>query len=263
MNSVFDWVLSHPLIVIIIVLVLYIIFTYNNLNGKKHRIEKSFSNIDVYLQARFDKIKALLEQTSKAYDHESDVFKGISRLRTGITKAMEEGSSINDKVSAENEINAFVRSPLIRTEAYPELSAIKELGMYTAKQTVISEEDLAAARKQYNSNVTSFNRTITTFPTLLVAKLLGFGTAYELFKVAEEAKERPTFNSVKEEQVASEIKIDEMKQAADAAKKIQDVANEAALKVAKIKAEETVKGAENTSKEKNTEEVTSETKQTE
>jgi LemA protein len=215
MEKIFDWMLSHPLVVIIVIVLLLVMLTYNNLNGKKHRIEKSFSTIDVYLQKRFDKMKSLLEQVSQAYDHESDVFKEVSRLRSGITKAMEEGT-INSKVAAENDINAFiVRTPSLRTEAYPTLDLGKEMAVFTAKETVISEEELAAARKQYNANVTSFNRAISSFPTMLLAGLLGFGKPYELFKVAEAAKERPTFNSVKEEKLASELKMKEMEREAE------------------------------------------------
>lgn len=240
MDKILEWMGQHPVAVIIGLIVLFLIFTYNNLNSKKHRIEKSFSKIDIYLQKRFDKMKSLLEELSQGYDHESEVYKEVSRLRSGITKAMEDGS-INSKVQAENNVTTFMANPMIRTEAYPNLDLGKELAMFTAKETVISEEELAAARSQYNANVTSFNRAITSFPTMLVAKIFGFGTPYELFKVAEEAKERVSFNTVKEEQLASEIKIAEMKHAAEAKKKIQDIANDTAVQIAQKTAEDQLK----------------------
>ena len=162
---------------------------------KKQRVEKSFSTIDVYLQGRFDKLSSLLEQTLAAYDHESDVYKEVSRLRSGIVKA--QTGNINDKVNAENEINAFIANPMMRTEAYPNLDSIKTLAMKTAEETVISENELISARRQYNSNVTSYNTKIKSFPAMLIAGILGFGTPFALFKVEEQAKERPSINTIK------------------------------------------------------------------
>ena len=87
MNAIFEWISENPLLTILILVVIYGIFTYNNLNSKKQRVNKSFSTIDVYLEKRFDMIKSLLDQTMNAYQHEEKVFTEVSRLRTGITKA--------------------------------------------------------------------------------------------------------------------------------------------------------------------------------
>lgn len=177
------------LLIILCIVVVLIILIYNNLNASKNRVEKSFSNIDVYLEERFDKISALLEQTLTAYDHEEKTYEEISALRTGIQTAKNGG--INDKVKAENQISAFMASPLMKTEAYPELKAIETLGIITANETIKSEENLSAARRQYNNNATSYNTSLTAFPTSIIAKMCGFNTPYELFKVTEEKKERP------------------------------------------------------------------------
>lgn len=176
-------------LIIIAVIVVLVILMYNNLNGAKNRVEKSFADIDVYLEERFDKISALLEQTLTTYDHEEKVYTEVSALRTGIVNA--KNGSINDKVKAENQIAAFMASPLMKTEAYPELRSIESIGMLTANETVKSEENLAAARRQYNRNVTSYNTSLTAFPTNIIAGMFGFNTPYELFKVTEGKKERP------------------------------------------------------------------------
>lgn len=195
MNGILDWIVSNPIPVIIIVIVLFLIFTYNNLNAKKKRVEKSFSTIDVYLEKRFDEISSLLEQTLTGYQHEDSVHTQVAALRSGIETA--KTGSINDKVQAFNSIGSFMASPAIKTEAYPELKAISELGMFTAEKTSQVEDDLAAARKQYNNNATAYNTKISSFPTNLVAGIFGFKTPFELFKVSEGKKERPTMANVK------------------------------------------------------------------
>ena len=195
MQAILDWIVANPLIVITIVVVLFLILTYNNLNAKKKRVEKSFSTIDVYLEQRFDEISALLEQTLTAYKFEEETHTQIAALRSGIETA--KTGSINEKVSAINEIGALLASPAIKTENYPELKTVESLAMYTAQRTSKVEDELSAARRQYNDNATSYNTIITSFPTVLVAKLFGFGKAFELFKVTEGKKERPTVKSVK------------------------------------------------------------------
>ena len=85
----------------------------------------------------------------------------------------------------------------MRTEAYPNLDSIRTLAMKTAEETVISENDLISARKQYNSNVTSYNTKIKSFPAMLIAGILGFNTPFTLFKVEEQAKVRPSINTIK------------------------------------------------------------------
>jgi len=195
MEAIFNWITENPLIVIIILIVLFLIFTYNNLNAKKKRVEKSFSTIDVYLEKRFDEIGALLEQTLTAYEFEENIHTQVAALRSSVETA--KTGSINDKVGAVNGVTGFLANPGFKTEAYPELKAIAEMGVFTAKKTSQVEDDLAAARKQYNNNATSYNIKIKSFPTVLVAGLFGFGKEFVLFQVTEGKKERPTMASIK------------------------------------------------------------------
>lgn len=187
MEGILNWMAAHPLIVIIILLVLFIVFTYNNLNAKKQRVEKSFSTIDVYLEKRFDEVSALIEQTMNSYEHESKTYIELSRARSGIIEA--KNGSINDKISAANSISAILANPAIKTEAYPELDAIRTMGIFTAKKTSSNEEQLASARRQYNNNATSYNTKIKSFPTVIIASMFGFNKAFDLFK-ADEAKRK-------------------------------------------------------------------------
>ena len=195
MDKILNWIVENPIPVIIIVVVLLLIFTYNNLNAKKKRVEKSFSTIDIYLEKRFDEISALLEQTLTAYQFEESVHTQVSALRSGIATA--KSGSINDKVNAVNSISRINAIPGLKAEAYPELQTISKMGMFTMEKTSEIEDDLAAARKQYNNNATSYNTKISSFPTNLVAGIFGFKTPFELFKVSEGKKERPTMASVK------------------------------------------------------------------
>lgn len=189
MEVILDWMMANPLIVIIILLVLFVIFTYNNLNAKKQRVEKSFRTIDVYLEKRFDEMSSLLEQTMSSYDFENSTHVELAKARSGIINA--KNGSINDKIEASNNIATILANPAIRTEAYPELTAIKTMGLFTAKATSNNENQLASARRQYNSNATSYNIKIKAFPTMIIASMFGFKEPFKLFEATEAKRKAP------------------------------------------------------------------------
>lgn len=211
MDKILDWIVSNPVPVIIIILVLFVIFTYNNLNAKRNRAKKSFSTIDVYLNKRFDEIGALLEQLEMAYDHEGETYKQIAAARSGIATA--QLGAINDKVNAVNNFSRMLAIPGLKSEDYPKLEALSLQGMFVMNKTSAVEDDLAAARKQYNNNANSYNTKITSFPSNLVAKIFGFGPL-ELFKAAEEAKERPTTMRTKKSDFKAKLDMETMELAA-------------------------------------------------
>ena len=221
MDSILNWIVANPIIVIIIVVILFLIFTYNNLNSSKKRVEKSFSTIDIYLEKRFDEISALLEQAERAYEHEETVYAQISALRSGIATA--KAGSINDKISLANNFGRMSTIAGFRAEAYPQLQTILQQGMFVMNKTSEVEDDLAAARKQYNNNATSYNTKISAFPNVLVAGIFGFKTPFELFKVSEGKKERPvsvaTAAKTQKEALAYELEMEKMRLQAEIEKK--------------------------------------------
>ena len=208
MDVILNWILANPIPVIIVIVVVFLIFTYNNLNAKKKRVEKSFSTIDVYLEKRFDEIGALLEQLEKTYEFEESVYTQVSALRSGIATA--KSGTINDKVNAVNNFSSMMAIPGLRSESYPELQSILNQGMFVMNKTSQVEDDLAAARKQYNNNATSYNTKISSFPTNLVAGMFGFKTPFELFKVTEGKKERPTTMTQKKEDLQMKLEMENM-----------------------------------------------------
>ena len=61
-------------------------------------------------------------------------------------------------------------------------------------QTADCEEQLQAARRVYNSNVSIFNQKRVTFPSSIVAKRIGFTSDLEFFKADEEKRQDVKFD---------------------------------------------------------------------
>jgi LemA protein len=191
-TEIYDWVFTNWWIILCVFLVLLFIFMYSNLNNAKRKTEESFSNIDTYLEQRFDDVGALLEQAEQAYQHEERTYAEIAALRARVGAAKNNGS-VNDKIVADNSINSTfqVGMPLWPLqERYPELRSIETLGAHAADHTSSAEDNISSARKTYNRDAAAFNTKCTAFPTNIIAAIFGFKEPFKLFELSANETER-------------------------------------------------------------------------
>lgn len=171
------------IIVVLVILVLLVVFIYNNLNSAKHRVEKSFATIDTYLEERYDDMKLLMQEADKFLGKEVNMQIDIAAVRSGLANF--KNASINDKVNLENQMRRFYAT----SEAYPELKS-SPLFINMSNETIRDNEQLTAAKKQYNKNATAYNVKITSFPTNLIAGMFGFNEKMELLLLSEEKRNK-------------------------------------------------------------------------
>ena len=147
-------------IVILFVILIYVLIQYNSFVKKKNAIEQSKSSIDVYLTQRFDLIPNLVTCV-KAYCE---------------TRNLKDGAIVNNEC---NDILAI-------GENYPDLKANTQF-INLQKNLQKMENQLQAARRIYNIDVTNYNNSIDMFPSSIIAKIFHFEKE-ELFDAEEEAK---------------------------------------------------------------------------
>jgi len=154
------------MILIIVALVLLIIVWYistlNRLNQTIIKIEEADSGIDVALTKRYDVLMKMIDTVKGYAKHEKETLFEVINLRSEMT--LSEKNKVNHKMDENFEkINLLI-------ENYPELRASENVQML--QQSIIEvEEHLQAARRMYNSNVSTFNQMVVTFPTSIVASL--------------------------------------------------------------------------------------------
>lgn len=153
------------IIVCIIILLLYLVITYNiiikNLNSVKH----SKSTVEVYLTQRFDLIPNLVKCVKEYSNYEKNSFERIAELRAEYMKEKElEKGGLLDV-----EINRV----LVVLENYPELKANEQF-LNLQKNLTKMENQIQAARRIYNNNVEKYNNLISVFPNNLLAKIFKF-----------------------------------------------------------------------------------------
>jgi len=172
------------LIVAAVLLVLYLIGTYNGLVVLKTRIQEAFSGIDVQLKRRADLIPNLVETIKGYAKHEKEIFENVTKARANLMSA----KGPQEKAEANNQLSGALKSLFAVAEAYPQLQAnsnFKEL----QRQLEDTEDKVAYSRQFYNSNVLEYNTKIKIFPTNLFAGTFGF-KENEFFAANEEERKK-------------------------------------------------------------------------
>ncbi len=183
MNTIFTSFLG-----IIIILLLWVVFSYNRLIALRNRAKEASSDIEVQLKRRYDLIPNLM-QTVKGYAaHEQGVFEKVTLARSQAMGA----HGMHQKAQAENMLSETLKSLFAVAESYPDLKASTNF-LELQRELRDTEDKIQASRRFYNTNVMALNTSLESFPVNLVASSLGFKKE-EFFDIQEAEKETPRVN---------------------------------------------------------------------
>src|SRR3989338_7027427 len=160
---------TYLLIGVGVLVVLYILGTYNALVTLKARIEEAFSNIDVQLKRRTDLIPNLVSTVKGYAKHEKSVFENVTKARSSLMKA----ETVTEKSTANNMLTESLKSLFAVAENYPDLKANTNF-QDLQRQLEDTEDKIAYSRQFYNSNVLEYNTKIKVFPSNILAGLFKF-----------------------------------------------------------------------------------------
>lgn len=166
--------------ILLLVLVIFIITTYNGLVRKRNMVRNAFSTIDVMLKKRHELIPNLVETVKAFASHEKETFEKVIALRN---QATSDGISDKDRFAAENQIGTGIGRLLAVGEDYPELKSSDQFLNLQRNLTEI-EEQISASRRAYNAAVLGINNAVETFPSNLIAKQMGF-TRHDFFEALD------------------------------------------------------------------------------
>ena len=181
-------------IAVVVVLALIVISLYNGLIRKKNEVVNAFGGMDVQLKKRYDLIPNLIETVKQYMTHERELLTQVTELRT---KATSGTLSDDEKVNLDNEISQVVKGIMVAVENYPDLKANDNfLNLQRTMNEV--ESQISAARRAYNAAVTDFNNGVQTFPSNIMAGMMGL-TIKAVFEIPEVEREnidaKALFNS--------------------------------------------------------------------
>jgi LemA protein len=155
---------------VLVVLLLYLVGAYNALVQIRANVEKAWANIDVLLKQRREELPNLVEVCKGYMTHEASTLEAVTKLRGRLAEAV----TIPDKARLENDLGGLLWTLNLNAEAYPELKANQNFLKLHDRITAL-ETAIAARREFFNDSVNLYNIRIESFPSLVAARLLGFG----------------------------------------------------------------------------------------
>ena len=171
-------------LIILVVVIAFVIFTYNDLVSAKHKVKNAWSQIDVQLQRRFDLIPNFVETVKGYMAHEKDTLTKVTELRTSWANA----TSVDEKAKLNNQLSDSLKTIMAVSENYPDLKANQNF-LEMQEELRSTENKISFSRQFYNDSVTMYNTKLEVFPSNIIANMFNF-KAEELFKTESEEARR-------------------------------------------------------------------------
>jgi LemA protein len=179
------------IVVIVVLVVIWLVLTYNGLVTLRNRTQEAWSEIDVELKRRHDLIPNLVQTAQGYMGHERGTLEAVTNARAGAVAAGASGDPTKIG-AAENMLTQSLRSLFAVSENYPDLKAIAAF-TNLQEQLTATEDKIEFSRRFYNGNVRDYNIKLQTLPTSLIAGVLGF-KAFGFFQADESDRAVPQVN---------------------------------------------------------------------
>lgn len=171
------------LIAVVAIVLGYFVFAYNGLIALKTRAQNAQKDIDIQLKRRYELIPNLIETVKGVAKQERELFSKVTEARAGLVKG-----SLQERVDSNNQLTDTLKSLFAVAEAYPEMKSNKSFENLQT-ELVDTQDKIMSAERFYNANVQEFDQKVQSFPTNLIAGILGFNEKdFEYLEVAEGSK---------------------------------------------------------------------------
>jgi LemA protein len=189
---------KYAIWIVLGVLVLFGIGSYNGLVGSRESVNKAWANVEAQYQRRSDLIPNLVSTVKGAAEFEKSTLEAVIEARSKATSVRIDPNNLTpEKLQEFQQAQAQVGGALSRllavAESYPQLQAI---GNFKELQSQLegTENRINEARRVYNEAAQEYNASRAQFPRIIIASLFGF-------------KERPYFDADKGAEKAPSVKF--------------------------------------------------------
>ena len=177
---------------ILVILALWAVMKYNALVPMDQQVKSSWSQVENQYQRRSDLIPNLVNVVKGYASHEKETLEGVITARSKATSTTIDANNLDEAAlqrfqQSQDALSSALSRLMVVVEKYPDLKANEQF-QNLAVQLEGTENRIARARRDFNEAAKTYNTARQTFPTVLIAGLLGF-------------KERPYFTA----QAGSEI----------------------------------------------------------
>ena len=161
-----------PFLIAAVVIVIYVISIYNDLQKLKTQIVASIQEIGNQLKRQASLIPNLQETVKGYLKHEKSIFKMLTDARKAAEKAEKSGSSkdINDAI---NKIQQAIPKLNVVVEDNPEMKADQTVSKFMNELTDTADKLMYARRSIIDLSQT-YNQKLVVFPSNMIANMFGF-----------------------------------------------------------------------------------------
>ena len=175
------WIVLGVIVVIVILIIVWGISTYNRLIDLRNRVKDQWAQIDVQLKRRFDLIPNLVETVKGYAKHEESTLESVIQARNTYVSA----TTPEAQMKADGELEKAISKLFALAEAYPDLKANTNF-QHLQNELTETEGKIASARQFYNDIVLVYNNKIEMVPSNIIASIFKF--TKEAFFEAEAAE---------------------------------------------------------------------------
>ena len=172
------------LIGVVVVVVIWVIVSYNKFVRLVNRTKEAWADIDVQLKRRYDLIPNLINTVKGYAKHEEGTLTKVTEMRA---QAMQ-GGTPQERGNSENMLTGALKSIFALAENYPDLKA-NENFLELQRELADTENKIQAARRFYNGNVRDLNTGLEVFPGNIIGSIFKF-KKQDFFELEESADAR-------------------------------------------------------------------------
>jgi len=183
------------LLFIVVVAALALGGSYNRLVRLQQAVDQSWAQVQNVYQRRADLIPNLVSTVAGAANFEKSTLTEITNARASVgrvqldpNKAPSDAWQLEQFQAAQGQLSNALSRLLVVVERYPELKANQNFLSLQA-QLEGTENRISVERGNFNTTVQDYNVAVRSFPTNLVAGMLGFPP--KPFFTAQPGAERP------------------------------------------------------------------------
>lgn len=174
---------------LLILIAIIMITTYNNLVDMDEDIHGKYSQIENRLQERSDKINQIVASVSGLQEHAESIYNAITSAR----QAYQSAQTMEELIAADAAQALAFSNFLVVVEDNPNITATSAYNELIYEISMM-ESTLSVARRDYNLSVQDYNASVRRFPRVFFANLFGFEKSYEYWKVNDGADEVPAID---------------------------------------------------------------------
>lgn len=186
------------ILVILGVIILYSIMSYNNLVGQNQAVNSSWAQVQNQYQRRMDLIPNLVSTVKGEANFEKSTLNDVINARAKASQITMSPELLNNPEQfqkfqqAQGNLGSSLSRLMVVVEKYPDLKTNAQFAQLM-DEVAGTENRIAVSRRDFNNTVQQYDTAIALFPKNIFANLFGFKNK-EYFKADDGAAKAPTIN---------------------------------------------------------------------